>query len=720
MEKKKNPVKKNRFLYKVKELWSVGITKRTKLFLIGAIFFINVLFVLIASAVLIRLSGNAGMSFPESAYYIITMILDAGCIENAVAQTSNPAVPVVCICFILLGTLSFTGAFIGFITNVISDIIDSVVQGKRRMYSSGHTVILNWNTRASEIVNDLLFKQEPEKVIVLVPEGKEDVQKEVEERLIDTVRRERAAVREQSRAMRLLPRLVYRIRHRFRNRLTVIVREGDVFSTKQLEDISLKYAKSVIILGNDGNSMPCRFAQAERSEILQKGNSLTVKTLMQVAEMTAAADSNDDQTIVVEITDEWTKGLVGRIIKAKESHKDGERPAKNNIVPVDVNKILGQILAQFSLMPELNAVYSELFSNKGAAFYCAPATGSEETVQEYFDTHCRAIPLNILKVKDKKYRYFVAEEHRDGTALCRENCEPVSVELNPYYSNGVKTVIILGHNSKMKELMEGFESFKREWSDNTTELKITVIDDEESLKKMDYYRGHPFVTTYAADIYEKDRISDKIREIVSGNETDTSVLILSDDSVAREDVDAGALTNLVYLHDIILEKIAEAEKTGRPFDTESIDVIVEIIDPKHHDVVRSYSKNNVVISNRYISKMITQISESFELYEFYQDILSYDELQADRDNTDYESYEVYLKDVTRFFKKIPEKCTAAQLIRAVYKASVDPDVFENQKNPTFVLGYVRAYEGMTLFTGDQNDIEVELHPRDKLIVYSLH
>ena len=50
---------------------------------------------------------------------------------------------------------------------------------------------------------------------------------------------------------------------------------------------------------------------------------------------------------------------------------------------------------------------------------------------------------------------------------------------------------------------------------------------------------------------------------------------------------------------------------------------VEIIDPKHHDIVNSYSVNNVVISNRYISKMVAQIGEVDALFDFYEDVLSY-------------------------------------------------------------------------------------------------
>ena len=711
---------------KFKEWYSVNITNHTKGFLLFGIFLLNVVFIFLASLLLTHLRQPRDLGVLEGLYGTFTMILDAGCIEFFVNELprNNWPLAFACIVVILIGTLIFTGALIGFITNIISGIFDNVDAGKRKLHTSDHTVILNWNTRASEIINDLLYKQpERETVVVLSSNNKDAIEKEIYERITDTIRRENRDTLRKLAGRNRFYRFFYMASHRFRNNLTVVVREGDVFSTKQLEDISLRHAKSVVILGSDVINSVCKFETRDRLEAQKKGNALTIKTLMQVADITAAADSNDDQTIVVEITDDWTGNLVQRIIRAKEDHAEGQgREAKNNIVPVDVNKTLGQILSQFSLMPELNSVYSELFSNKGAAFYCAPATGSEETIPDYFGNHFHAIPLCRMTVKDKLTRYFVAGLSSDGTRTSARDCPPIHIEMNPDYTNGVKNVIILGHNSKMRELMEGFESFKREWSEGSNLLRITVIDDEASLEKADHYKAHSFVTTFASDIYDKDRISDKIREIVAGNTTDTSVLILSDDNVLPEDVDANALTNLVYLQDIIREKCDAAKNGGPAFDPESIDVIVEIIDPKHFDVVRSYSQNNVVISNRYISKMITQISDSFELYTFYQDILSYDDRQSNADSTNYESYEIYVKEVRQFFRTIPGKCTAAQLIRAVYEQSVDPEIFRSQLNPTMLLGYVRPHDKvpMHLFVGDQTEIEVELQPSDKLIVYSLH
>ena len=87
------------------------------------------------------------------------------------------------------------------------------------------------------------------------------------------------------------------------------------------------------------------------------------------------------------------------------------------------------------------------------------------------------------------------------------------------------------------------------------------------------------------------------------------LLLADDDEMKIEELMQENLANLIYVREII-----DRKKEDPNFDPGSIDVVVEIIDPKHHDIVNSYSVNNVVISNRYISKMIAQIGEVEALF----------------------------------------------------------------------------------------------------------
>lgn len=681
---------------KIKEWISIQLVKNPGRMVLASILMFNVLFFLFSSAVISALSlqGTEHMNFVEAAFCTITMILDAGCIQFVIEDIGNAGVviSVVCLGIILIGMISFTGAVIGYITNYISHFIESANSGKRALHLSEHVVILNWNTRASEIVNDLLYSETKETVVVLVSSRKEEIEKEIEERLSDTIRKERESDSS------------------FRRKLTIVVREGDVFSATQLHDISLEYAKSVIILGNDINNTICKFEHRELTEQLSRGNSLTIKTLMQVSDITASTYSRDDQKIIVEITDPWTAALVDRIITYKQ------REGKCNIVPVHINSVLGQLLSQFSLMPELNSVYRELFSNKGATFYSRRQEDRDEVAfsREYLKEHRYGIPLAIMENDGKNYCYYVADHEKNIDRTSPSPEVSYKVSLNPNYWMERKNVIILGHNSKMADIMMGFEALEKEWNIGDTDIaNIVIIDDQKSLEKHGYYDRYSFVNeTVAADIYERELICSTIKRCVDANEGDTSILILSDDDALNENIDASALTNLVYVQDIINEKL----ELDPDFDVESIDLVVEIIDPKHHDIVSSYSVNNVVISNRYISKMITQISEKEALFQFYTDIITFDSGESDV----YESKEVYIRKVSRLFTEFPPPCTAYELIRAVYEASVSDELPPEKRSPAVVIGYVKPGGKTVLFSGDQLDIPVALEEKDKLIVFTNH
>ena len=695
---------------KLRQWFSIQLVKNPGRVILGVILLFNIVFFLLSAAVIsaMSLTGTEHMSFIEAAFCTLTMILDAGCIQFVIADIGEAGVviSVFCLLVVLVGMVSFTGSVIGYITNYISHFIENSNAGRTRLRVSDHVVVLNWNTRASEIINDLLYCDTRQTVVVLVAGRKDEIVKEIEERLADTIARENQAVLAQYGHLPFLRRASAIRKNRFRRNITVVVREGDVFSSKQLHDIALERARSVIILGNDINNTLCRFEYMERADAAARGNSQTVKTLMQVSDITAAADSADNQKIIVEITDDWTWDLVDKIIRCKQV--DG----KCNIVPVRVNRVLGQILSQFSLMPELNMAYRELFSNKGAAFYSRLQEPQEDVAfaKAYLADHRHAIPLTFMDHKGVSHCYYSAGQDKHIDRRTQVHPGDYTVDINRDYWIEQKNIVILGHNSKCRDIMQGFRAFCSEWDRSGQSLvRIMVIDDEKNLEKMDWYREYPFVIrTVAADIYDKDLICRTIEEFVDENETDTSILILSDDSALNEDIDANALANLVYVQDIINRRKVE----NPDFDTESIDLVVEIIDPKHHDVVSSYSVNNVVISNRYISKMITQISEKEALFDFYSDILTYDEGGSDV----YESKEIYVKKVSRLFARRPDDCTAEEFIRAVLEATTT----EGIHNPTMVLGYVKPGGKMILFQGDQSSIPVSFGPRDKLIVFSNH
>ncbi len=697
---------------KLKEWFSIQVVKNPRKMVLGAILLFNVIFVVVASLIIsgLSLKGTENMNFLEATFCTITMILDAGCISYVVADIghSGVAITIVCLLVVFTGMITFTGAVIGYVTNYISSFIEKANSGNRKLNLINHFVLINWNSRASEIVNDMLYSETKQKVVILVPDRKQEIEKEIDERLSETIAKENKALEKRFAHLPYFARKVAIRKNRFKKQVTVIIKEGDIFSAKQLRDIALDMARSVIILEGDFNNSTCKYETAERKNEFGKGNSLTIKTLMQVADITSAESSLADQRIIVEITDLWTLDIVNKIIQAKQVE------GKCNIIPVRINQVLGQILSQFCIMPELNAVYSELFSNKGAEFYSETTEEYSETsfIESYLKDHNHALPITIRKENGKNYAYYLGETHKDLFKKSHVKTSDYSVSLKKNYWLEKRNVIILGHNSKSKFIMAGFQAFSNEWKKGEEIVDILVIDNKDNLEKANYYKEYSFVTeTVEADIYDREKLTATIERYVDEHNGDISILILSDDMASSDNIDASALVNLVYVRNIIDKKIKENSE----FKTKKIDVIVEIINPKHHDIVNSYSVKNVVISNRYVSKMVTQISEMEALYNFYNDILSYDEAGI----TEYDSKEVYVKKVLRYFDEVPAPTTADQFIRAVYNESMKEEKY-GVKNPTIAIGYVDENGKVVIFGGDLSKFPVVLTEKHKVILFAFH
>lgn len=680
---------------------SVQVAKHPKRVVLVLIILFNVLFITLSAALISALSlrGTEGMNFFHAAYYTVTMILDAGCIESVIKDigTTGVALTVTCLAVIIIGMITFTGAVIGYFTNILNDFIENANAGNTRLYLSDHTVILNWNSRAPEIVNDLLYSDNKETVVALVKSGRDEIKKEIEERLHLTIEKENAVVSKKADKMGFFARRRYLKNNKLGNNVSFIVIEGNIFSQKQLRDIRIDLAKAVIILSNDPSDA------ADDSIQSDEGNPQAVKALMQAADIVSAGNASHDQNIIIEITDQWTYDIVQRIISGKEL---GE---KCNIVMFHVEKFLGQLLAQISISPQMTSVYDDLFSNKGAAFYTDPVKTDDEIgyIRDYLKTHENAIPLSLVSHNGKSCFCFTANNQDDIDKDLKLKDLGFSVELNDAQSE-CKRVIMIGHNSKIEEIMSCYEAYiSCHTRDNQiSPLKVTVIDDADTIGRMDHYRSYPFVEEVAElDIFDLGKTFEPISRLLFNTAEETSVLILSDDTELGEHADSSALMYLIYIQDFINKTL----HANPDYDKKRVNTIVEITDPGHYDIVKGYDLVEAVISNRFTGNIITQIGEKESIYEFYKDLLSY---SADKQGG--QCKKPQLKKVSSFFRELPPKCTAHELVRAVFEASVA----SAKLCPALVLGYIKANGETIVFSGDLSEIDVKLEAEDKIIVYT--
>lgn len=176
---------------KIKERLSIFIVKKPRATILTIIVVFNIIILLLSSMTINILMKDSirEVGFWRTIYYTVGMILDAGMIENIINDigSANVILVIVCLFTILIGSVSFTGAVIGYVTNYISSFIENANSNSRKIAVSNHTVILNWNSRASEIINEMLYLGTRETIIVLVNGDSDRVTKELNERIYLTM-----------------------------------------------------------------------------------------------------------------------------------------------------------------------------------------------------------------------------------------------------------------------------------------------------------------------------------------------------------------------------------------------------------------------------------------------------------------------------------------------------------------------------------------------------
>ena len=177
-----------------KEWLSIKRAKNPAGVVLGVILLINICVIAISAFIIsaFHFKGTEDMNFFVAAYKTIAMVLDPGCISEVIADVGEAGVfiSIFCLCVVIMGMVAFTGAVIGYVTNYISSFIEQANSGRHKLYISNHVVILNWNSRASEIINDYLYKDGKQNIVVLVSSRKDEIEREIEERLADTIVRE--------------------------------------------------------------------------------------------------------------------------------------------------------------------------------------------------------------------------------------------------------------------------------------------------------------------------------------------------------------------------------------------------------------------------------------------------------------------------------------------------------------------------------------------------
>ncbi len=521
---------------------------------------------------------------------------------------ANFAAKFVGVVTIFIGLVLFS-SLVAFITQQFESKLQALRKGKSPVVEENHTLILGFNDRVIDIINELVVANESVAdavVVILCQQDKEEM---------DDFLRNKLGVLKTTR---------------------LVTRNGSTTNLSDLNKVAIKFAKSIIIL-NDAKT----------------SDSEQFKTL---------SDARVVKAILATVADLGEENLPPIIV---ELHSEQYRRLAENIVPGAVTTlneadILARILVQTSRSVGLASVYLNLVGFEGNEFYFYHPNSSWQNITfgelpfhfsngmpigvRHADSTLTLKASNDYKLSDDDEVIILAED--DSTI--KFNPQPVVQAKEFSFAGHWQTLerkteryLIIGWNSKAPIALREYAKYLIAGS----QLNLVVQDlTEEVQAEFDKIaKAYPHIKMDAMSVN-----LDSIEQLVTLKLYEfNSISILAGMGENAEEIDAKTLTILLELRQVFRDYTAA---TGNKVTT---DLIAEIIDSEETDLVIKAGVKDFLLTNQFVSKILAQVSQEPDVMPIYRDLFSV------------EGSELYIKPISLYFpNKQISKLTFADCVLA--------------------------------------------------------
>lgn len=495
---------------------------------------------------------------------------------------------------------------IAVVTTALDQRIALLKKGLSKVIEEDHTLILGWNEHVIEILRELIMANESEKdacVVILSDSEKEDMDDYLRTHLPD------------------------------RKTTRIVTRSGNTSSLIDLGIVSIESCKSIIVLGSCGENAAW-----------QKKASSDARVIKSVLAIVAAKDQERHYNIVAEIFH-------------RKNREIAESISPDEVVTLDTQDILAKILVQTSRSSGLAVVYGELLSFDGCEIY-------------FYQSKLRNVKFGVVQ-----YHFPdgvpIGLRHADGTvtinpdrgALIQEgddiiiiadddstikvNKKPVARPRDLKLKEGrlearQESTLILGWNHKAVIFTEQLADYVRAdsridivFNNPTSDMEKRIESLRQDIGKLDI------------NLLNKDPLLIETLEEMRPFEYD-NIIILSQNSETSDSERVDSETIIILLQ---LRKIFALH----PEEVANIKIITEVLDSDNQELIAKAGVNDFIISNRFVSNILAQISEEPDIKVVYDNLFEED------------GSEIYLKPVSLYLEQCPAEVTFADLMALAQK-----------------------------------------------------
>ena len=543
------------------------------------------------------LASERGQGFFRQVYITFLQMTDPGNMAQDVE--SSPWLKLATILSGFAG-LILLSMLIGFITTALVRKMEDLRKGHSTVIEDDHTLILGWTPqRVVEILRELIMANESEDnpaIVILAEEPKDEMDDYLKLVLPDT---------QNSR---------------------IVTRSGSPSNVVNLGIVAASTCRSAIVLAKVNEDAPASEQSLSDAE--------TIKTILALS----SARGEEELNIVAELFNQ-------------RNHEIVQSSCRHPITVVDANDILAKIMVQTSRSVGLSVAYGEIFSFDGCEMYFHNDTWGDVTFDEATFRFPDGVPMGI-RAKDGELTINPEGDRKlkpndDLLILADDDSTieflPEPVAASREYTPSAKRLeqiqeneLIIGYNRKISCIIEQYADYVLEGS------RIDLMIDQPSaeiVKEIEgYQKAYPQLQIGLIDA--DPLISQNLANAEPA--TRNNILILSGGAEDANHADAQTILILLLLRQMMTENKKEGVTETR--------LITEVMDSGNQNLISEAGVKDFIISNRFISMLLAQISEEADIKGVYDDLFEED------------GSEIYLKPMTLYFQEIPEEVTFADCI----------------------------------------------------------
>jgi len=518
-----------------------------------------VAFLVVIVTAVVHLGGFAPrLSFMEVLWMSLLRTLDGG--TMGADQGGWPFL--LSMLLVTFGGIVVVSGLVGVVTSGIEVKLGDLREGRSKVVEEGHTVILGWSPQVFAIASELVIanaNQRRSSIVILGDRDKTEMEREIRERVPQT------------------------------GNTHIVCRRGRPIDAFDLEITSLQTARSIIILGPEGDNPD--------SEVIKAILAITNNPQRRL----------EPYHIVAEIRDPRNMS-VARLVGEYE------------VELVLMCDLVARTIAQTCRQSGLSVVHTELLDFAGDEIYFQR---EPELVGETFDHALLAyedsaviglcplrgaprlnLPMDTLIQEGDR---IIAISEDDDTVrlsgLVDLKIRPEAIRLEPTSEPEPERTLMLGWNRRAPSVINELDSYVSPGS---------VVD-----VVADYGQGQAEIERRCPDLANEtvtfqlgDTTDRGLLEMLPLGSYDHVIVIACCDTLGPQEADARTLMTLLHLRDL-------AERFGYRFS-----VVSEMLDIQNRNLAEVTRADDYIVSPRLASLMLAQVSENkalaavfFELFD---------------------------------------------------------------------------------------------------------